>query len=63
LLNWPIDTPPTGVAVPNVTVPVDVFPPKTYAGLKLSAVKAGGLMVITADSDAPFKVPVMTAAI
>jgi len=40
--------PLVGAAVPRVTVPVDVFPPLTDAGLRVNLAMTGGLTVSTA---------------
>lgn len=40
--------PPDGAALPRVTVPVDVFPPTTEAGLSVTPVTTGGVTVRTA---------------
>lgn len=52
-------TPPVGAAVPIVTVPLEVFPPTTDAGLRVKPVMTGGLTVSDADSETPFKLPVI----
>lgn len=39
------ETPPAGAAVPKVTVPFEVFPPTSDAGLSESADTTGGLIV------------------
>jgi hypothetical protein len=54
--------PPTGAALPRVTVPVEVNPPTTEVGLSVSAVSTGGLTVSVAVAGA-FEEPVPTAEI
>ena len=46
-------TPPVGAAPLSVTVPVDVPPPVTVAGLRLTDDKVGGLMVRVAVCGVP----------
>lgn len=55
--------PPEGAAAPIVTVPVDDFPPTTDAGLSVSPVIAGGLIVSVADFETPFKLAPIIAAV
>jgi hypothetical protein len=57
------ETPPVGAAVPRVIVPVEVLPPNTEVGLRLSPVTAGGLMVKLADSDTPLRLPEIVATV
>ena len=48
LLRRLIVMPPVGAAVPNVTVPVEAFPPATVVGLKVSDFSTGGFTVSVA---------------
>jgi len=51
--------PPVGAAPLMVTVPVELAPPATVAGLKLSAEITGELTVSTAVPEVPLNVPVI----
>jgi hypothetical protein len=52
--------PPVGAATFNVTVPVGfVTPPVTLAGVRVTAVTAGGFTVSAADCVAPLNVAEM----
>jgi len=62
LLLSEIGSPPVGAAVPIVTVPVELLPPKTLVGDKVSAVTVGGLIVNVAVADLPLAVAVIVAA-
>ena len=57
LLDNVTTTPPVGAAVPNETVPVDVFPPTPDAGLSVRDLTTGGLMVRLAIWITPFRFP------
>ena len=63
LLERETEIPPIGAAVPMVTVPLDVFPPFTEAGLSVRPVSIGGFIVRLAEADAPFKFPVIVATV
>jgi len=55
--------PPTGAAVPSVTVPVEGFPPTTETGLTDRLSKAGGLIVNVAVFAVPTEVAVIVATV
>jgi hypothetical protein len=61
LLESAITLPPAGAAVLSVTVPVDVVPPVTAAGLKLNDKSEGGLTVKLDVPLLPFSVPEIVA--
>jgi len=58
-----IDKPPEGAAEPIVTVPVEVLPPTTEAGLRVRPVIAGGLIVSFALWLAPLRLAVTVATV
>lgn len=55
--------PPDGAAVPIATVPVEVFPPLTVAGLSVKPVSTGGLMVRFAETVVELRFPLMLATV
>jgi hypothetical protein len=61
LLESVITLPPTGAALLSVTVPVDVAPPITAAGLRLKDKSEGGITVKFDVPLLPFSVPEIVA--
>jgi len=61
LLESDTPIPPAGAATAIPTVPVEVLPPTTDDGFKVRVVMAGGLMVSTAVTLAPFKLALIVA--
>lgn len=53
--------PPVGAALPRVTVPVDVLPPFTEAGLRVRDLRTGGPIVSVPNTVEPFNVAEMVA--
>jgi len=58
-----ITRPPTGAALPICTVPVEVFPPTTEAGLKVTDVNNGAVIVNVPVDDTLSNVPIMSAVV
>lgn len=63
LLESEMTRPPLGATEPMVTVPVDVLPPTTDAGLSFNEDKEGGLTVRVALWVLPFRLAVMVTAV
>ena len=53
--------PPVGAAPLRVTVPVELVPPVTEVGVRLTPVKAGAVSVSVAETVTPFQVPEIVA--
>jgi hypothetical protein len=53
--------PPVGAGLLIVTVPVELAPPTTFAGLRVSEINTGGLMVRAELIELPARVPLMLA--
>ena len=63
LLDNDTTSPPTGAALPMVTVPVELEPPTTEVGFTLTAVTRGAVTVSDAVLEIAFAVPVIVAVV